>query len=355
MYIFKIYYSISNLTQIIYLNIFILYMKQLNLLVNRLKKYKLHKIKNIEIIKKQVVNKRLIKTEFVDNKIRLYIKDNIKNCYIVKYKYKNIIINLAYYCCKLIDKELLKTIIKRIIFTMDITNIYKNVNIDIYDTPFKKHLPCEDCGKKLTSININSGLSYNNNIIIYRKEELLKVLIHEMIHILDIDIKYENDDNKKIILNKLCVNSLLINESYVETWANILNIYLTLIENNGVVTTKEYIESFIKEKKFSIKQCCKIIMYFKLDLSNNSCKNKIYDKTNILSYILLKTYNLIYINKFLKKYKGVDTIIVKKYNYLDYINYLDKIMNYKINIFEKNIEKIKETKYNLNMNMTICK
>ena len=160
---------------------------------------------------------------------------------------------------------------------------------------------------------------------------------------------------KKKILDKLCINSLLINESYVETWANILNIYLTLIENNGVVTNKEYIESFIKEKKFSIKQCCKIIMYFKLDLSNNSCKNKIYDKTNILSYILLKTYNLIYINKFLKKYKGVDTIIVKKYNYLDYINYLDKIMNYKINIFEKNIEKIKETKYNLNMNMTICK
>tara|TARA_Y100000589_G_C26997567_1_gene565313 strand:- start:590 stop:880 length:291 start_codon:yes stop_codon:yes gene_type:complete len=96
-------------------------------------------------------------------------------------------------------------------------------------------------------------------------------------------------------------------------------------------------------------------MYFKLDLSNNSCKNKIYDKTNILSYILLKTYNLIYINKFLKKYKGIDTIIVKKYNYLDYINYLDKIMNYKINIFEKNIEKMQETKYNLNMNMTICK
>ena len=237
---------------------------------------------------------------------------------------------------------------------MDITNIYKNVNIDIYDTPFKKHLPCMDCEKKLTSININSGLSYDNNIIIYRKEELLKVLVHEMIHILDIDVKYENDNHKKIILNKLCVNSLLINESYVETWANILNIYLTLIENNRVVTNEEYIKNFIEEKKFSISQCCKIIMYFKY-LSDNKCTKQINDKTNILSYILLKTYNLIYINKFLKKYKGVDTIIIQKYNYLDYINYLDQIMNYKINIFEKNIEKMKKNKYNLNMNMTICK
>ena len=204
-------------------------------------------------------------------------------------------------------------------------------------------------------VNVNSGLSYNNNIIIYRKEELLKVLLHEMIHILDIDVKYENNNHKKIILNKLCVNSLLINESYVETWANILNIYLTLIENNKIVSNEEYIENFIEEKKFSISQCCKIIIYFKLDLSNNNCTKKVYDKTNILSYILLKTYNLIYINKFLKKYKGEDTIIVKKYKYLDYINYLDKIMNYKINIFKKNIERIKKKKYNLNMNMTICK
>ena len=123
----------------------------------------------------------------------------------------------------------------------------------------------------------------------------------------------------KKILNKLCVNSLLINESYVETWSNILNIYLTLLEKNGVVEKKEYIRKFIEEKKFSISQCCKIIMYFKIDLSNEKCVKKIYDTTNILSYILLKTYNLIYINKFLKKYKGVDTIIVEKYNYSDYI------------------------------------
>ena len=30
-------------------------------------------------------------------------------------------------------------------------------------------------------------------------------------------------------------------------------------------------------------------------------------------------------------------------------------MNYKVNIFEKNIEKMKQIKYNLNMNMTISK
>ena len=330
-------------------------MDELNNLINRLKKYNIHKIKNIKIIKKEVLNTVLIDTDFVDTKIRLYIKNNIKTCFLIKYKYKNININLEYYCCKEIDNILLKNIIKRIIFLMDITNIYKNVNIQLYDTPFKKKLPCLDCQKKLSSININSGLSYDNNIIIYRKEELLKVLIHEMIHILDIDVKYENNHNKKKILNKLCINTLLINESYVETWANILNIYLTLKENNKIVNNETYIKNFINEKKFNIKQCCKIIIYFNLDLSKEKCSKIIYDTTNILSYILLKTYNLIYINRFLRKFKGDTTIIVQKYNYSNYINYLYKIMNYKIDIFQKNIDKIKSTKYNLNMNMSICK
>ena len=328
-------------------------MNELNNLINKLKKYKIHKIEDIKIIKKKVKNKLLIDTDFIDIKIRLYIKDNIKYCYLVKYKYKNIIINLEYYSCDLINNKILEKILKRIIFIMDITKIYKNVNIEIYDTPFKKKLPCIDCSKKLSSININSGLSYENNIIIYRKEELLKVLIHEMIHILDIDIKYENNNNKKRILNKLCINNLLINESYVESWANIINIYLTLKENNEIVKNEEYIKKFIEEKKFNIKQCCKIMIYFNLDISKNKCEKIIYDKTNILSYVILKTYNLIYINRFLRKFKGENTIIVNKYNYLDYINYLYKIINYKINIFTKNIEIMKSRKYNLNMNMSI--
>ena len=238
---------------------------------------------------------------------------------------------------------------------MDITNIYKNINIEIYNTPFKKKLPCRNYCKNLSSININSGLSYSNNIIIYRKEELLKVLIHEIIHILDIDVKYENYNDKKKILNKLCINDLLINESYVETWAVLINIYLKLKINNKIVTNENYIKYFIKEKKFSIKQCCKIMLYFNLDISDKICYKKINDKTNIFSYILLKTYNLIYINKFLRKFTGKNTIIVNKYDYVEYINYLYKIINYKLNIFEKNIEKIKALKYNLNMKMTIDK
>ena len=69
---------------------------------------------------------------------------------------------------------------------MIISNTYKNLNIEIYDTPFKKTFNCNNhkkCGK-LTQNNVNSGLSYLNNIVIFRKEEMLKLLIHELIHML---------------------------------------------------------------------------------------------------------------------------------------------------------------------------
>ena len=45
-----------------------------------------------------------------------------------------------------------------------------------------------ECGKKLNCENVNTGYSWSNNIVIYRNEELLKLIIHEIIHLLDIDI-----------------------------------------------------------------------------------------------------------------------------------------------------------------------
>ena len=34
-----------------------------------------------------------------------------------------------------------------------------------------------ECGKKLNCENVNTGYSWSNNIVIYRSEELLKLII----------------------------------------------------------------------------------------------------------------------------------------------------------------------------------
>ena len=44
-----------------------------------------------------------------------------------------------------------------------------------------------DCTKPLSPKEINSGLNYNNVIVVYRKEEAPKVIIHELIHAYNLD------------------------------------------------------------------------------------------------------------------------------------------------------------------------
>jgi len=329
-------------------------MYNLEKLYTKLIKFKIKNNINFNIQLYNIKNIKIINTSFIPNNIYNYIKKYCKYMFKTNYYYNNYKISIKYYSNNNninIIKKIIKNIIQRCIFMFQITNIYKNINIKIYDTPYKKNLPCYKCNKILTENNINSGLSYDNNIIIFRNEELLKVLIHELIHILDIDCKDENYIHKKNILNYFNINELLINESYVETWAIIINIYIVLYNkyktNFSFDKFKKY---FIKELTFNLKQCNKLFHFYNITNIKNSNIN---DKINIFSYILLKTYNLLYINIFLKKYMDKKNYIIKQtYDFQKYNNYL-------YNLIKKN--KLKKTflnnyKYNtLSMRMSIIK
>nr|QFG73621.1 MAG: hypothetical protein [Megaviridae environmental sample] len=65
-------------------------------------------------------------------------------------------------------------------------NRYMNIYLCPIDTP-----KIYNGGNMGSTLIINSGMSnpYTNSIVIWRKEEMLKVLIHEMIHALDMDLK----------------------------------------------------------------------------------------------------------------------------------------------------------------------
>ena len=238
---------------------------------------------------------------------------------------------------------------------MIISNTYKNLNIEIYDTPFKKEFGCNNhkkCGK-LSQNNVNSGLSYLNNIIIFRKEEMLKLLIHELIHALDIDIKYETNEDKKKLLELFNINenNLLVNESYVETWAIIINLFLVIYEKNTKQSEeikqnlfREYIK---KEIVHSFQQCAKLCLYYNIDDFNKIYKNnknsiRYEDTVNTFSYHIIKTINLYNIKNFIKNFSDNIYILPKKYNFNKYILFIIKynktIIN-KINYILKNTKK----------------
>ena len=314
--------------------------------------YKLFKIKKAEIIE----------SKFVPDKIVKYIRENINYKYIVRYKYldakknANCNIYLEYYSKdkiphKKIQKKFL-IIIRRIIFMMVLSNTYKSLNIFIYDTPFKKKFSCNNhtkCGH-LSHNNVNSGLSYLNNVIIFRREEYLKLLIHELIHALDIDYKYETKKDQETIFDIFSVNSknLLINESYVETWAIIINVFLVLYEKKyfGKINEKniDLFKKYInKELLHGIEQCSKLCKYYNIKNFNdiykkNSDTKKYTDDVNTFSYHIIKTINLFNINNFIKNFKDPTYVMKTTYNFNTYILFIKKynstIIN-KINITMK--------------------
>ena len=76
---------------------------------------------------------------------------------------------------------------------------------------------------------VNSGLTFldvhkNGDIILYRKEELLKVLIHELIHSNLIDEKIIFSGSINEFSKLFCVNyNILLNEAFTESFATIIN------------------------------------------------------------------------------------------------------------------------------------
>lgn len=137
----------------------------------------------------------------------------------------------------------------------------KPLTLWIYPSEYTKKVPFDNI---ITCDDINSGSTttyiHNNTngiICIWRKEELYKVLVHELIHAFRIDEKFP----KPI-------------EAYTEYHALILNIFFELFYRNiDIQNAPKYIEI---EKQFSLEQCKKVLQ----------CKN---NNTNINHYIIDKT------------------------------------------------------------------
>ena len=73
-----------------------------------------------------------------------------------------------------------------------------NINLEIWLSNKKKNLPPPRKIKYLGAKEVNSGYNtfdgYENRVSVWRKEELLKVSIHELIHGLSYDYKQDSHD-----------------------------------------------------------------------------------------------------------------------------------------------------------------
>lgn len=275
--------------------------------------------------------------KFVEMNIIDYLLNQLDYKHSYKINYNNIEINLVIYSkTKTISKKTLNNIIDRIL----ILCLYKSktanlkINIDIFMTPFKKKISKDT--NILGTREVNSGFSaHNYKICIFRKEELNKVLVHELIHYLELDLDVVEFPDFYNFFNLAQSNEVKLNEAYTEIMAVLIN---SIITAKNITECKQILN---QELKFSLYQVGKILNLYEfmnaLEFFQPNTTNKFKQNTSVFSYFIVKTIILFNIDVFLDLYYSGK---INKYNFKDIV--LSIIDLDLIGIIDKFIKHIKK-------------
>ena len=237
----------------------------------------------------------------------------------------------------------IELLIKAISYITSFSNKNRNITIHLCLLNDKKIL--RKNSQNLTPLNINSGSNtfndINSEICIFRKEECIKLIFHEVIHGLRLSNLSHNDGITEILCQKYDLQSkeILIDESYTEIWAKILNIFFITSLMNSPTKYQNFCTMLAIEKEFSLYQGNKIKAFIK------KSKNKNLDKdTNVSAYFLVVAEIFSNLDKFLMNC-----------NKNLYINDHQKCLNYfyNLNMFDKRRVNINDKFYN-SLRMSVC-
>jgi len=293
-----------------------------------------HITKNNKFEKEFYELKKIYVNPFISFQINEYIQNKIQH----KYHYENKNLNITIFSENNIDAILLDDIHNIINFINSIFNHNKEIILIIFLTPYKKEM-----SGNFSPHEINTGSTNRISIILWREEELIKVLIHELIHFLHLDL---NDDSiiSKKLKNKVNIDEssdIRPNEAYTELIAIILHSFYITLKQKSKFDIKYFNYIIEIETKWSIYQCAKIInnvgCFNKFeDLLNKDLNCKILQYTSIFSYFIIKTSMLYNLNNFF--------VFLQDINQSSF-NFNDSIENY--NKFYKFIIKcLSDTKFN---------
>ena len=259
----------------------------------------------------------------------------------------------------------------------------------LYFTSLEKNLPDSNI-LILDEINVNTAFTTtcpkDSEIVVFRKEEWFKVFIHETFHNFGLDFSDMNNDfANNCILNIFKVNSQVnLYESYTEFWAEIMNASFCSFFSTKVKTNfDEFLSNFeifiTFERTFSFFQLVKTLnfmgltykdLYSTTEQSHILRENLYKEKTNVLSYYIIKTilinnyqgslswcksnnFSLLQFNKTPSNQKEFCNFIEKNYKTSSMLNGIVDTQS-----FLKDINK-KRKKQNLNyilsnLRMSIC-
>ena len=237
----------------------------------------------------------------------------------------------------------------------------QSLTISLFRTPFKKVLP------KSTHIivgpnHVNTAVTFhckkNNSIVVFRKEEMFKTCIHEMLHALGLDW-YEMPNTKlKEKMKRLykIKSNMDTPEAYVEFWGCILNSCFSsyFLSNKNLEEYLLFVEYFLEfEKIYSLYQINKILRFmtmsytdlYKNNVSSIQLRKYMYkEDSNVFMYYILKTLflynhleffifcknnnkNLINFSKTEENMNNIYNFISRMHDKASFINDISKIGN----------------------------
>lgn len=260
---------------------------------------------NVEVLPFEEISTSFFKEKFKAKYELSYTSENIKEKiqnYTMKYsfilKFSSYIITVNIYSdTKVLNANFLHELKKYIQFTISIYPIKTNITINYHLSDEKKMIHKKGI---LTKNNVNSGsciITSDHSVInIWRKEEILKVTVHELFHALKNDCYNDNERIIQHFTSKYNISSTKINthEAYTEIWANLINCFLISQKYNNE-NKKVFRELVTIEKFYSIFQAQKVLFNSLTKKGVNNDKN-----TNVTAYFLIRAELYQRLNAFLK-------------------------------------------------------
>jgi hypothetical protein len=185
------------------------------------------------------------------------------------------------------------------------THCSQTLHIYIYLTDLQKFLPMRR-GEPIDEMHANTAYTTScdkwNEIVVYRREEWFKVLMHETFHSFGLDFSGHFDPacRARILRTFRIRSEVNLYEAYTECWAEIMHI--VFVAHDMASKDAEFLRTFYAlwdlERAFSVFQMVKVLRSMNIryeDLFDAaSSPDRFQERTNVFAYYLATTILMVH-------------------------------------------------------------
>ena len=248
-----------------------------------------------------------VRGEFTSLDIQNEIDIGLKNSKKVQFERNGITLDLLIFSDKKV--KISDGFLERCFYLDLLLKKRNKINLEVWLSNKKKDLPPPRDIRYIGPKEVNSGCTSfsmeGNKVSIWRKEEFPKVLVHELIHSLELEKHHDYGEVKEFVYHHFDIqrsNALNLFECYVEIMAEIVNIIL--------LDKKKFNKLINLELEHCLFQVGKILNYFgynswtefyKVSGWNEEEKTRKYQqRSNVFSYFIFRAMVMYNLDDFLK-------------------------------------------------------